>query len=98
MQKPSPTIQKIQSVNKISTLIGQLEEKRVLKVESNQIKLFPELFGTETQTKNLIKNLYTYMRISKKLKQGQILNILHLETSELLAQYDPALTNPVLLY
>lgn len=92
------TIQKLQSVNKISTLIGQMEKKGVLKVESNQIKLFPQLFNTEAQTKSLVKNLYTYMRISKKLKEGLILNILHIETDELLAQYNPALTNPVLLY
>lgn len=98
MQKQSPTIKKLQSVNRISTLIGQLEEKGVLKIESYQIKLYPELFNTETQTHNLVKNLYAYMRISKKLKVGHTLNILHIETSELLAQYNPSQPNPVVVY
>ena len=74
---------------KLVLMIDELKKKGAIRTtDQGAFYLYPEILIGPTPD-NIIKNLYTYARVTDLIKTGQTLYIRHIEENTLIGQYNP---------
>jgi len=85
---PNPKVT-IGDTTKLILSIDALKQKGAIKTSPNGVfYTFPELIEAGARPDLFAKNLFTYARHCKLIKQGQTLYIRDIEENDLLCQYD----------
>lgn len=73
-----------QQTAQIIANVKDLESKNVIRIENNEVLLYPQIWKDKATALNWIKCLYLYCCIKKKIKDGHPLYFKHIETGQLI--------------
>lgn len=73
-----------QQTAQIIANVKELEGKNLIRIEGNEVFLYPQIWKDKATALNWIKCLYLYCCIKKKIKDGNPLYFKHIETEELI--------------
>lgn len=72
---------------KIIANVKELEEKNLLRIEGNEVFVYPQIWKDKVTALNWIKCLHLYCMVKKRLKESDTLNFKHFETGELIGAF-----------
>jgi hypothetical protein len=73
-----------QQTAQIIANVKELESKNLVRIENNEVLLYPQIWKDKASALNWIKCLYLYCCIKKKIKDGNPLYFKNIETGELI--------------
>jgi len=82
-----------QNVSKAASLVQNIEfmiHAKILEIKGKEVHMEKAVFDASVNPANLCKNLFTYMRLADKIEESAILDILDLESGQLIASYSTA--------
>gem|GEM_PF-6390585 len=87
--KKSRVFRQVAFSHTIITGINSLIEKGVIRIDGNKLFVFEEITGHTTEKKSaFIKNAYLYFRLKLKKPQGTIVEVINIETNQLIGTYN----------
>jgi hypothetical protein len=72
---------------KIVANVKDLEEKNLLRLEGNEVFVYPQIWKDKATALNWIKCLHLYFMVKKRFKETDTLNFKHFETGELIGSF-----------
>lgn len=72
---------------KIIANVAALEEKNLIRIEGNEVQLYPEIWKDKVTALNWIKCLHLYCMLKKRFKESDSLFFKHIETGEPLGSF-----------
>jgi hypothetical protein len=72
---------------KIIANVTDLEEKNLLRIDGNEIFIYPQIWKDKVTALNWIKCLHLYCMVKKRFKEGDALYFKHFETGELIGSF-----------
>jgi len=72
---------------KIITNVNELEEKNLLRIEGNEVFVYPQIWKDKVTALNWIKCLHLYCMVKKRFKESDTLHFKHFETGELIGSF-----------
>lgn len=72
---------------KIIANVKELEEKNLLRIEGDEVFVYPQIWKDKPTALNWIKCLHLYCMVKKRFKETDTLNFKHFETGELIGSF-----------
>ncbi|WP_316823553.1 hypothetical protein [Pedobacter gandavensis] len=72
---------------KIIANVKELEEKNIIRIEGNEVLLYPEIWKDKVTALNWIKCLHLYCMMKKRFKESDVLFFKHIETGVVLGAF-----------
>lgn len=72
---------------KIIANVKELEEKNLLRLEGNEVFVYPQIWKDKATALNWIKCLHLYCMVKKRFKENDKLQFKHFETGELIGSF-----------
>jgi hypothetical protein len=72
---------------KIIANVKELEEKNLLRLEGNEVFVYPQIWKDKATALNWIKCLHLYYMVKKRFKESDTLDFKHFETGELIGSF-----------
>jgi len=85
--KAKKVIESTKHVAKITAAILGLQDKGLLKINTNSIALNSAVLYNEKIAKNIMRNCYLYMRLTNKIPKNSDMDFFNLETDELVGTF-----------
>lgn len=67
---------------KIIANVKELEDKNLIRIEGNEVHLYPEIWKDKATALNWIKCLHLYCMLKRRFKESDSLFFKHMETAE----------------
>lgn len=67
--------------------VKELEEKNLLRIDGNDVFLYPQIWKDKAAALNWIKCLHLYCVVKKRFKESSALNFKHYETGQELGTF-----------
>lgn len=72
---------------KIIANVNELEQKNLLRIEANDVYIYPEIWKDKATALNWIKCLHLYCMIKKRFKENDTLNFKHYVSGALIGSF-----------
>lgn len=72
---------------KIIANVNELEQKNLIRIEGNEVFLYPEIWKDKAMALNWIKCLKLYCMVKKHFKESDTLNFKHFVSGELIGVF-----------
>ncbi|SDJ28965.1 hypothetical protein SAMN04487898_102180 [Pedobacter sp. ok626] len=72
---------------KIIANVNELEQKNLVRIEGNDVFVYPEIWKDKATALNWIKCLHLYCMVKKRFKESDTLNFKHFVTKELIGTF-----------
>lgn len=72
---------------KIIANVKELEEKKLLRIEGNEVFVYPQIWKDKVKALNWVKCLHLYCTIKNRFKERDTLFFRHYETGELIGVF-----------
>lgn len=72
---------------KIIANVNELEQKNLIRIEGNDVFLYPEIWKNKATALNWIKCLQLYCMAKKRFKESDTLNFKHFVSGELIGAF-----------
>lgn len=72
---------------KIIANVNELEQKNLLRIEANDVYIYPEIWKDKATALNWIKCLHLYCMIKKRFKESDHLNFKHYVSGALIGNF-----------
>lgn len=72
---------------KIIANVNELTQKNLVRIEGNEVYVYPEIWKDKVTALNWIKCLHLYCMIKKRFKETDTLNFKHFVTGELIGSF-----------
>nr|WP_121269466.1 hypothetical protein [Pedobacter schmidteae] len=72
---------------KIIANVNELEQRNLMRIEGNEVYLYPEIWKDKVTALNWIKCLHLYCMVKKRFKESDSLHFKHFSTGEIIGAF-----------
>ncbi|MEJ2882786.1 hypothetical protein [Pedobacter sp. GR22-6] len=71
----------------IISIVGELMTKNLLRIEDNEVHVYPQIWKDKVGALNWIKCLHLYFMVKHRFKESDTLNFRHFDTGDLIGSF-----------
>lgn len=72
---------------KIIANVNELEQRNLIRIEGNEVYVYPEIWKDKVTALNWIKCLHLYCMVKKRFKESDTLHFKHFSTGEIIGSF-----------